>query len=375
MICVSAAKLLFVGACLVPLQSLNRALDFPKVSVIVTAATLLAACARIALAAAGAGSWAPVIGNTAHGAFVFLGTLALSRHWPKPAWAWRECRRLVTFGLKLTSAGALYHFYREGPYFLIGRMLGTEILGLYRVAFDVAMIPATAVLTVVNRASFPVYARLAGDPPRLAETFTWNARNLALMVFPFSLLIGFMGPEILSLIGRTSQWADGGTALRVLCVAAALRCVGQFFPQLFAAAGRSSFSILDSAFSTVVFCGLFFFGLYLLGARFGILTVCVGWIAGYLLLFVPLWKMTVAIVPLRLSRFVASSFRDAAVGTAIAAVALLGALLVLHRFAIPAIPKLVVEGVVGAGAYLLWLRFGLKMGIGSLLGSRNKNAA
>jgi O-antigen/teichoic acid export membrane protein len=369
MIRVSALKLLFVGACLVPLQSLNRNLDFPKVSIIVTSATLLAACTRIGLAAAGAGAWAPVIGNTSHGAFVLLGTLILSRHWPRPTWAWRESRSLVTFGLKLTSSGALYQFYRNIDFYLVPPFLGIEALGLYRVAYDLAMVPAMMILTVVNRASFPVYSRIASDLPRLAKTFTWNMRNLSLLILPLCLFIGFAGPSILSVFGKTNQWAGAGSAVYILSLAAGLRCIDQFFPQMFAAVGRANYALIDAILSTIVFCGLVSFGLYFFGDELGIIIVCIAWVVGYLLLFIPLWLMTLRIMPFSLWRFTATVFKDSVKGTALMAFALGAATLLLHLLGAKPWAQLAVLLAVGLAVYVLWLRLDLKVSLKSLLRS------
>jgi len=367
MICASAAKLLFVGASLVPLQSLNRALDFKRVSLIVTLATLFAACTRIGLAAAGFGAWASVLGNTAHGVFVFLGTLALSRHWPKPTWAWSECRDLRAFGIKTTSASALYHFYRNADFFLVGRFLGTELLGLYRVAFDIAMVPAMMILTVVNRASFPVYSRIAGDVRKLAETFAWNARNMSLLILPLCLVIGFTGSSLVEIVGRHGQWSGAGPAVAVLSAAACLRCFDQFFPQLFNAAGRAGYSFLDSVFSTLVFCGLFFLGLFFFGDRFGILAVCGAWVVSYFILYVPLWMMARRIVPLELGRFVVSTFKDSSKGTILTAAVLAGAALLLDHLGASAWARLIVLGATAVGTYLLWLRLDLGVSVVGLV--------
>jgi O-antigen/teichoic acid export membrane protein len=363
MICVSAIKLLFVGACLVPLQSLNRALDFPKVSLILTAATLLAACLRIGLAAAGMGAWAPVISNTSHGAFVFLGTLIFSRHWPSPSWAWRESKDMVKFGLKLTGSGALYQFYRNADFFLVGRFLGTELLGLYRVAYDLAMVPALMVLNVVNRASFPVYSRIAHDTKKLSDTFIWNMRNMSLLIFPLCLIIGFIGPSLLLIVGKTSQWAGGGAAVHILSLAAGLRCINQFFPQMFTAAGKATFALLDGIFSTVTFCLLFFFSMLFFGDTLGIFAICVDWVIGYLVLWIPLWKMTQRIMPLFAGKFLAAVFTDPLKGTLLTAIPLAAVFKILGYF--NAAPWITLSALLGTGlaAYLGWLRLDLKISV------------
>ena len=69
----------------------------------------------------------------------------------------------------MTLSSIIYHAYRNADFLLIGRFLGTEVVGIYRVAFELGMTPLDAVLQIVNRVQYPIYARLQADAAALRE--------------------------------------------------------------------------------------------------------------------------------------------------------------------------------------------------------------
>ena len=54
----------------------------------------------------------------------------------------------MRFGVRSMTASAIFYAYRNADYFFVGRYLGIEVLGIYRVAFDLAMTPLEIVINV-----------------------------------------------------------------------------------------------------------------------------------------------------------------------------------------------------------------------------------
>jgi O-antigen/teichoic acid export membrane protein len=300
MIIVSALKLPLVGAALVPLQRLNRDLKFRHIGGVQTGATLFSAVIKIALAAADFGAWALVVAHTAHG----LSTLALAA-WAEP---WRPRLRFVFgriaglahFGLLAAASSIVYHFYRNADYLVVGTFLGKEALGLYRVAFDVAMTPAIVLLQVVNRASFPVFARLGPDRTALAAAFWWSQRNLALLVLPVVIFLAATGDALLETLGG-ADWAPAGPLVAPLALAAWIRCHAQVFPQVFHAVGRPLFALYDSMLAMVVLGGGFVVAGAVFGNSVGVVGVCWAWLLGYPIILAMLTLLARREIPLTLA--------------------------------------------------------------------------
>ncbi len=307
LVAASGLKLLLVGMSLVPLQLLSKSLKFKEIGTVQTLASLGEGITKIALAAGGAGAWALVAGNVMRGAVLLLALWSVSTFRPQLHFAYEETRRFLRFGLHLAGSSVLFQVYKNADYFLIGKLLGIEALGLYRVAFDVAMQPTDAIIAVVGRVGFPVYSRLAGDVQALRATFLANTRSLFLMVVPVAAFIFFAAEAMLGLLGG-GRWAAAAPAVQILVCAGILRAATVLFPQVYVALGRPQYATLDSAVTLVLLTSSFWFGLRWF-PELGVLSVCFAWLLAYPLLLgwhVLLMHRLVGLEPLRYLRALAS---------------------------------------------------------------------
>lgn len=270
---VSALKLVLVGISVVPLQLLSKSLQFREIGTVQTLASLGEGVTKILFALAGAGAWALVLGNVGRGLVLLLAVLALGRF--RPLWhaSWSEGRRFARFGVKVAGSGLLYHLYKSSDYFLVGKLLGLEALGLYKVAFDVAMQATDAIINVVARVGFPVYARLAHDLAALRTAFLSNIRSIFLMVAPVSALIFFAAEPLLDLLG----WSGAVPAVRVLVWAAVARAATTTFPSVYVALGRPGYATIESLVTLLLLVTGFWLGLTYF-PHWGVLSVCYVWV-------------------------------------------------------------------------------------------------
>jgi O-antigen/teichoic acid export membrane protein len=235
----SSLKLVLVGISVVPLQLLSKRLGFREIGTVQTLSSLGEGVVKIALALSGAGAWALVIGNVARG-FVLLAALwTFSGFRPQFHFALDETKRFVRFGLQVAGSGLLYYVYKNADYFLVGKLLDIEALGLYRVAFDVAMQPTDTIITVVGRVGFPVYSRLSHDLRALRATIASNTRSLFLMVAPLAALIFFCAEQLFEVVGE-GRWLGAVPAVQILVWAGLLRAATTMFPQVYVAMGKST---------------------------------------------------------------------------------------------------------------------------------------
>jgi len=326
---------------------------------------------KIGLAAAGCGAWALILSNVARGVVLLLSLWVFSSFRPRWHFAIAETRRFVRFGLHLAGSSVLYQTYKNADYFLVGKLLGLEALGLYRVAFDVAMQPTDAIIAVVNRVGLPVYARLANDPKALLSSFLSSTRSFLLMSAPVAAVIYFAAGDVLQVVGG-DRWLGSEPAVHILVWAGLLRAAALMFPQVYVAVGRPGFAILDSAFSLVVLTSAFWFGLTSFPGL-GVLSVCLAWLLVYpLILGWHVWLSK------RLIGLDAPSYlRAVAPGWGAAACMVVG--LSGLRRVLPAqhlgLLSLVLFALAGVAIYLAYLRWVLKMRASELFPRRGAAAA
>lgn len=279
LVAVSALKLVLVGASVVPLQLLSKRLKFREIGTVQTLSSLGEGLVKIALALGGAGAWSLVVGNVARGVVLLAALWVFSGYRPSLHFAFDETKRFLRFGLQVAGSSLLFHVYKNADYFLVAKLLDVEALGLYRVAFDVAMQPTDTIIAVVGRVSFPVFSRLSHDLGALRATFASNTRSLFLMVAPLAALIFFCAPELFELVGE-GRWLGAVPAVQILVWAGLLRAATTMFPQVYLAVGKPAYATLDSLLTLVVLTTSFWVGLAFF-PQLGVMSVCYAWLLVY----------------------------------------------------------------------------------------------
>ncbi len=280
MIVVSALKLVFVGAALVPLQLLVRDLKFREAGAVQTLATLGEAVVKVTLIVAGFGAWGLVIANAARGLFLLLALWWVAPFRPAATLAVRATLSSIRFGLPIALSGILYNAYRNADFLLIGRVLGKEVLGVYRVAFDLGMTPLEIILNLVARVQLPIYARLRTDLTQLRDAFYRSARSLLLLLGPIVVLLTFASGDLLRLVSG-STWSAAVPLVQVLCWASLLRGVAQLFPLVYEATGHPRFALVDALLSGATLVLGFSLALWLAPPALGAYAVAWVWLLSY----------------------------------------------------------------------------------------------
>ena len=269
-----------------PLQLLNRRLQYERIAVINVCATFGAALTRLAVAAMGGGAWAIVIGYSVHGLFVLIGVQIANPFLPRLRFRARAIGGLVRFGVRAATAETLQQFFRNVDYLLVGWFYGPAPLAIYRVAFDIAMEPAVAIGELVNRTALPVFAKFSAAGERIAQSFVWAIGRIAALVAPL------MAAFILSADGVTAMihdangisYAAAAVPLKLLAGAAVLRTVYQLLYPLVLGTGRPGMAARMSAVTlSLLTIGIVGAGL-LFDARQGLTAIALVWLAIYPLL-------------------------------------------------------------------------------------------
>ena len=281
-----AAKQPLVGAAVIPLALLNRELRYERIAIINVAATFGAALIRFGVALAGGGAWSLVSGYTASGLFILAGAL-LARPF-RPAFSFRmtPILPLVQFGLRSASANLFEQIFKNVDSLLVGWFYGAAQLALYRVAFGLAMEPAMAVGTLINRTALPVFARVAAVPGQLREALLWSLQRLTTLVAPCMVALMLMAAPLTTLLhdSRGHSYAGAALPLQILAAAAILRVSSQLLTPVLMSSGRPGTAAwISAATLTLLSTGILAVG-FSVPAHDSIIAVSAVWFAAYPLL-------------------------------------------------------------------------------------------
>ncbi|MDE2240522.1 MAG: oligosaccharide flippase family protein [Rhodospirillales bacterium] len=278
-----AAKQPLVGVAVIPLALLNRELKYEKIAAVNVSATFGAAMVRLAIAMMGGGTWALVGGYFASGVFILVGALWARPFRPGWHFSYLEIKPLVSFGLKSASANIFEQIFKNIDYLLVGWFYGAAPLAVYRVAFDVAMEPAMAVGTIINRTSLPVFAKVAATPAQLRDALFWALQRLANLVAPLMAGLGLMAVPLMGLLhdAHGHSYAAAALPLQILAAAAVLRIASQLITPLLMGTGQPG-KAASLSFATLTLLGGFILlaGITVRGPM-GLVAVAAAWLAIY----------------------------------------------------------------------------------------------
>ena len=275
-----ALKQPLVAAAIIPLARLNRALRYERIATVNVTASILAAATRLALAATGAGVWSPVLAYSSSGVWVLASALIASPFLPRRRFEWLAIRPILRFGLRVTASNLTEQVFKNIDFLLVGAFYGTVRLALYRVAFDLAMEPAMAMGTLVNRTALPVFARLSAAHQPLVPALGWSLGRVALLTTPLSAALYLAAGPLTALLhdGQDRSYAAAATPLKLLAAASLLRITTQLLYPIMMGAGRPGLAAKLSALTfTLLTVGILAAGAFVPGPS-GITAVAAVWL-------------------------------------------------------------------------------------------------
>lgn len=199
----------------------------------------------VGLALAGAGAYS-LVGGYLAGTVVL--TLVVRRRVDfRPAR--REVRRehfssLVRFGGTLTAVDVVAAFNNQVDYLITGRVLGTEALGLYTIAFRLPELLIRNLAVVAGQVLFPAFATIGRG--ELAGAFVRALRLTVAVAAPMAVALAVLAePLVLTLFGE--QWREAVDPMRALAIFALIGALNIPAGTAYKATGRAGVLLWLSA--------------------------------------------------------------------------------------------------------------------------------
>ncbi len=192
------------------------------------------------------------------------------------------------------------YFVRNADYVLIQKYLGQEQLGYYNIAYRMMLYPLQNITAVFSRVMFPLYAKLQGNNPKIREMYVKLANNIALISFPLMLWITASADVLIkSLLGE--KWLPTIPLLIILAPIGMIQSVYTPAGTIFKAKGRT-----DIWFRWGLVTGVIFVTSFVIGLKWGIYGVAVGYLIANLITIYPGLLIPFKLIDLHVGDFVVS---------------------------------------------------------------------
>jgi O-antigen/teichoic acid export membrane protein len=243
---------------------------------------------------------------------------------------------------------------------VIGKVLGSRPVGIYDMAFSLATLPTSQVTTLATNVAAPLFSKLQDDLPRLTAAILNFTRGIAYLTYPA--LIGMMAcsRELVAVI-LGDKWDDILVPFFALCLMGLIKSVDPLLSQVLISTGHAR-----KLANYTMMCGVVLSGAMVVGALSGgLFGVSLVWVAVYPLLSVKLLRDTAKVTGMKMRDYYATLLGVLRGAVAMAVAVLLVRFLALSAGA-PVATALVLEVASGVLAYLLWIVYLDRRGVGEI---------
>jgi PST family polysaccharide transporter len=182
----------------------------------------------------------------------------------------------------LTLVGVVYAIARGADSILIGRVFGTEALGIYSRATTLLTRPLERLMSPLQAVVVPALSRLHAEPERYRRGFLQVFEAVVIMGFLFvGLFFPLASPFVVLILGQ--QWEAVAPIFAALTVSALHIPASTAASWLFTSQGRGRDLLLAATLGSCLMVGA-----WVVGLRFGLLGVAVAYSASGTAIGLPL---------------------------------------------------------------------------------------
>jgi PST family polysaccharide transporter/lipopolysaccharide exporter len=190
---------------------------------------------------------------------------------------------LLSYGKFITGSSIVLFIAMEVDSAVIGKVLGTEQLGFYTLAFMIANLATANLSRVASTIMMPAYSKLQADVPALRRAYLRTLALVMFLVLPAACgLVVVAGPLLELIYG--AKWLPATAPLQILALFGLFRALASFSGFLFEGIGMPKIGFQLGVVRLVVIAPLIVPMSMALGLPGAALTVTVGmaiqWLAG-----------------------------------------------------------------------------------------------
>ena len=273
----------------VPERIVIRDLRFRRIAGTRAVSDMANTVLSLALAVAGFGGWAIVLGNIVRSGIrtsVYVAS-ADRAEWlvPHPFSA-SVYRTILRFGIP-TWFGAVSEFAASrADNLLVSYLFGPRVMAQYQVAYNLADVPADQIGEQVAEVLLPSFSRMSHAERKRAVVSSTGL--LAFVVFPVAIGFGAVASTLIELVLRP-EWAPVAPMLALLCVLSVLRPLTWQLGAYLIANDRPRVAMVCS-FAKLVVIGLTMLTVGRLGPMFACLSVGCGYGVALLIAQYSIWR-------------------------------------------------------------------------------------
>jgi len=219
--------------------------------------------------------WSLVFSVVLSNCAITCATVIYARWLPSMCFSRESFRYMFRYGIHGLGFSFVLYFQNNIDYLLVGKLLGTTLLGFYEFAYRLPNTLFNRLALPVGQVIFPTLSKVQASDEKLAGGFLKTAKYIAFIVFPIlGGLATLARPMVVVLWG--DKWLPVIFPLQLLCINAAIRSVLSSSSAIFLCLNRPDLQFKYGIFQfSVVLAAVAGFGYF-----YGINGVALGMVVG-----------------------------------------------------------------------------------------------
>ncbi|MCI5210726.1 MAG: hypothetical protein D3910_18500 [Candidatus Electrothrix sp. ATG2] len=165
----------------------------------------------------------------------------------------------------------------QGDNLIIGAVVGSEAVGIYVIAYQLAVFPVLFLQDIANRVALPVFSSLQSDRERLRSVLSSVVQLQLAIIIPFVVVLSVFSQEVIvTLYG--DKWKEAGGVLQALIFVTLGKGLTHVCVPYILGTGAFSFASRMKTFEVLIFL----LGVYIGVRYYGLVGVAVGAGVGYM---------------------------------------------------------------------------------------------
>ncbi|PCJ27272.1 MAG: hypothetical protein COA96_03555 [SAR86 cluster bacterium] len=261
-----------------PSSLLLRDMKFKAIALSEVISGFCGAGVSLALAYAGYGYWALVLGGMS---IIISRTIVQFIANPvliMPRFNFSEAKHFISFGGLIMASIIVRYLYVSLDVVIAGRVWTPETLGMYAVALQLAVLPLNKIMPMIRQVAFPAYSKTQSDPAKV-RSYVVESMGLAMalafpLFFGISSIASLLVPLLLGI-----KWQAATLPITLLCMVIPFRMMLELFEPALNATGNPRV-----VFNTSLRILMFMVPTFLISVRWDEVGLALGWLVVFPLL-------------------------------------------------------------------------------------------
>lgn len=271
--------IIFLDSISFPQILLRKQMRFGGYSFLELTGLIIGNSVGVAMAYSGYGVWSLVYRLMIQRAIFALGVWPLARWKPvKPDF--NGVGNMLRFGLHMLGSHICVYFSQNMAAIITGKFIGVETLGSFNIAYNLAIVPAQKIQTVLTTVLGSAFARVQEDLANFQAKFFASLFSLGAVFIPMMFGLAAVANNFVVVV-YGSKWREAGVFLTFMAFVGMLKGLEHLMRSAIIASGRAGVIFGITLAETVASIPFLFIGAY----YFQVMGVIVAFLAASMISF------------------------------------------------------------------------------------------